>query len=314
MAYNSIIDRTGASALMPEEVSREILQNVENESAVMRLARRLPNMSRTQRRLPVLSALVSAYFIDGDTGKIETSEASWANKYIDAERLAVIVPIPRTVLDDADYDIWAEIRPLIDGAFGKAFDQAVLYGTNAPSSWPSDVVTAATAASNAVTLGAGTDLYDDIMDDGGVLSTIEADGYAVNGHVGALVLKAKLRGLRDDNGQPIFTRSMQAPNQYMLDGELIEFPRTGAVDATSSLLISGDWDQLVWATRTDITYSVHTEGVIQDAAGNIVYNLLQQELVALKAVMRLGWQVPNPINRVQETEASRYPFGILLPT
>jgi len=31
----------------------------------------------------------------------------------------------------------------------------------------------------------------------------------------------------------------------------------------------------------------------------------------LRAVMRLGFALPNPINRMQETEASRFPFAYL---
>ena len=79
------------------------------------------------------------------------------------------------------------------------------------------------------------------------------------------------------------------------------------------LLISGDWTQLVYAMRQDITYKVLDQAVIQDAAGNIVYNLAQQDMVAMRCVMRLGWNVPNPINQIQPTEASRYPFALLLP-
>jgi len=54
-----------------------------------------------------------------------------------------------------------------------------------------------------------------------------------------------------------------------------------------------------------------TEAVLQDAAGNIVYNLAQQDMVALRAVMRLGFALPNPINRMQPTAASRFPFATL---
>lgn len=313
MAYNSQITRTNVEALIPEDVSREIIQGVPTTSAVMQLARRLPNMTTAQRRMPVLSGLITASFVTGDTGLKQTSHAEWANKYINAEELAVIVPIPEAVLMDQDYDVWGEIRPRIIEAMGVAFDQAVLYGTNAPSDWPTDVVAGATAASHTVTAGTGNDLYDDIMGENGTLSKVEADGFGITGHVGAMTMRSKLRGLRDANGVPIFVRTMQAATQYELDGAPMIFPANGAMDPAEALLISGDWSQLVYAMRQDITYKVLTEAVIQDASGNIIYNLAQQDMVALRAVMRLGWQLPNPISRLQPTEASRYPFAVLLP-
>lgn len=313
MAYNSQITRSDAAALIPEEVSREIIQNVPEQSAVMRMARRLPNMTRAQLRMPVLSGLITANFVTGDTGLKQTSEVAWQNKYINAAELAVIVPIPETVLDDVDYDVWGEVRPRIVEAFGKAFDAAVLYGTNKPGDWPDGLVTGATAASQAVTLGAGADIFEDIMGEGGVIAKVEEDGFMVTGHIAALALRAKLRGLRDNQGLPIFVRTVQAATPYELDGVPVDFPKNGAVDAAQSLLVSGDWSQLVYSIRQDVTYKVLTEAVIQDAGGTIQYNLAQQDMVALRVVMRLGWQLPNPINNVNTVEATRYPFGVLLP-
>src|SRR4051794_17739530 len=113
MPYSSIIDRTGADALIPPDISREITQSVPQSSAVMRLARRLPNMPTNQRRFPVLSSLITAYFVTGDSGLKQTTQAAWANKYINANELAVIVPIPENVLDDTNYDVWGEIKPRI---------------------------------------------------------------------------------------------------------------------------------------------------------------------------------------------------------
>jgi len=317
MAYNDSITRTGADALIPEDVSREIIQNVPQYSAVMSLGRRLTNMSRRQRRMPVLASLIIAGFVNGDTGLKDVSSISWENKYIYAEELAVIVPIPEAVLDDADYDIWTEIRPRIEEAFGAKFDAAVLFGTNAPSDWPNGLLPDATTAGNTVTLGTGTDIYDDIMAENGVLAKLEADGFMATGHVAAISMRSKLRGLRDTNGNPIFQRTVQAEAPYELDGGPMWFPPTdptyGAFDATSALMFSGDWRQLVWAIRQDVTYKVSTEATIQDAAGNTVWNMFQQDMVALRCVMRLGWQLPNPLNRFNST-ATRFPFSALLPT
>lgn len=311
-AYNDIIDRTAAGALIPEDVSKEIIQGIPQFSSVMSLGTKAPNMPRNQRRIPVLSTLPTAYFVNGDTGLKQTSDQAWGNKYFDAEELAVIIPIPESVLDDTDYDIWGEVKPRIMEAMGIAFDQAVMFGTNAPASWPTNLLTSATAAGNVVALGTNVDLYDDLLGENGVISLVEQDGYMVNGHVAAMTMRGKYRGLRDANGQPLFKTSMQNAGQYDLDGAPIHFPMNGAIDAASALQFSGDFRQLVYAMRQDITYKILTEAVIQDNTGAIVYNLAQQDMVALRAVMRLAWQVPNPINRLN-SGATRYPFAVLTP-
>jgi HK97 family phage major capsid protein len=312
--YNSIIDRsTDASPLIPEDVSKEIIQGVPQYSAIMSLARKAPNMSRKQRRVPVLSTLPTAYFVDGDTGLKQTTEQAWVNKYFNAEELAVIIPIPEAVLEDVDYDIWGEIKPRIMEAMGIAFDQAVMFGTNAPSSWPTDLLTAATAAGNVVTLGTGVDLYDDLLNENGVISLVEADGFMCTGHIAAMPMRGRYRGLRDAQGQPLFKTSIQDSSRYELDGAPVYFPLNDSMDAAQALQFSGDFKQIVYAMRQDLTYKVLDQAVIQDGAGQIVYNLAQQDMVALRAVMRLAWQIPNPINRIN-TGATRYPIGVLKPT
>lgn len=313
--YDSLTDRSEVSALIPEDASAEILKHAAQSSAVMQLARRLPDMSRKQRRIPVMSALPTAYFVNGDTGLKQTTEAAWENVYLNAEELAVIVPIPDNVLEDADYDIFGEMRPSIVEAVGVAFDQAVMYGINAPTDWPECVVEQCDATGHVIAEGTNGDLYDDLLGEGGVLSLVEEDGYMVNGHVAALSLRAKMRGLRDSDGQPIFksTGEQSTAFRYTLDGEPVAFPTNGAIDASRSLLVSGDWSQLVFAIRKDITYKVLTEAVIQDGSGNIVYNLAQQDMTALRVVFRVGWALPNPINRVNSDAATRLPFAYLEP-
>ena len=313
MPYNSLIDRDDADALIPEEVSREIIKGVVEQSSVMALGKRLSNMPRGQTRMPVLGSLPIGYFVTGDTGLKKTTEIDWSNKYLDAEEIAVIVPISQNVLDDAAYDIWGEVRPLIEEEFGRVFDLAVLFGTNAPASWPTDILAAAVAAGNSVALGVGADMYEDLMDVGGVIAALETDGYFSSGAVAAMTMRARLRGLRDADGGLIFSRNVQEGNRYELDGEPMLFPRNGGFDAAQAHSIHGDWNRLVWTLRKDITYTIATEGIIQDATGAIVYNLFQQDMVALRAVMRLAWQVSNPINRLQEVEAARYPFAALIP-
>lgn len=312
--YNSIIDRSGASALIPEDAAREIIQGVPQQSAVLRLARRLPNMTRAQTRMPVLSGLVSAAFVTGDTGLKQTTNAAWANKYIDAEEIAAIVPIPENVLDDADYDIWGEIRPLIEEAIGAVIDAAILFDVGAPASWPDAVYTQIVAASHTVDHSSmAGDYYDELLGEGGVFAKVEADGYMVNGIAADVSMAAALRGLRTTDGVPIFLPDMRDQARYQLAGQPIEFVRNGSWNAATALMIAGDWTQLVYAIRQDITYKMLDQAVLQDGAGNIVYNLAQQDMVAMRVTMRLGWQVANPINRLNTNSTTRFPFAALVP-
>lgn len=310
MAYNNVISRSDITALIPEDVSSEIIQNVSDESAALSLFRHV-NMSSNQQRMPVLSALPTAYWVSGDTGLKQTTEMQWANKYLFAEELAAIVPIPEAVLDDAGFDVWGEITPRLVEAIGRALDSAIFFGTNKPSSWPSDIVTAATAASNNYTRGTNNAAAGGIAEDiNQVMGLVEGDGYAVSGFVTRTTYKARLRGARDTTGQLLMDLS-QIPNTIW--GEPVKYVMPGLwpTGSGSAELIAGDFSQGIIAVRKDITYKVLDQAVIQDNTGAIIYNLPQQDMVALRVVARFAFQVPNPINYEQQTEASRYPFSVL---
>lgn len=307
---NSIITRNDAEALITEQVLQEIVQGVVEQSAVLSMGRKLPNMTSNKTRMKILDSLPVAYWVDGDNGFKQTTSVAWDNKYINAEEIAVIVPIPEAVLDDADYDIWGEIKPRIVEAFGQKIDAAILFGTNKPSSWRAGLVPSAVTAGNIVT--ATSDLYQDIMGVNGVIAKVEESGYLPTGHMAAVPMRAKLRGLVDANKNPIFKSDMQGATQYALDGNGMYFPMNGAFDPTEAMLISGDFKQLVYAIRQDVTYKILDQATIVDpATKQVVFSLAQQDMVALRVVMRLGWEIPNPINAYAPDESARFPFAVL---
>lgn len=306
-----LIDRTGAESLIPVQESNEIIQGVVSQSAVLTRGKKLANMTSKQYKMPVLDMLPIAYFVNGDTGQKQTTKQAWDKKFITAEEIAVIVPVPEAVLDDSDYDIWGEVKPRIVEAFGQKIDGAILFGADNPSTWRDDVVATATKASAVVTLGEEDSIYDKIMGEEGVISKVEASGFFVNGHMADISMRAKLRGLKDTTGQPIFKSDMQSGTNYYLDGSPMNFPNNGAFDKSKALMISGDFSQLVYAIRQDITFKLFTEGVVQNTDGSIAYNLMQNDMVALRAVMRLGWEIPNPINALQKDKNKRCPFAIM---
>jgi HK97 family phage major capsid protein len=178
------------------------------------------------------------------------------------------------------------------------------------------IVTHATSAANNVAIGTGADMYDDLLGETsagvtGVFGRVEADGYEVSAACAAMGMKSKMRGLRDSNGNPIFNKVPGQGMAYELDGAPCEFPKHGGFPAAADWLICGDFSNAVWAMRKELEFKVMTEGVVNDAAGNIIVNLGQEDCVAIRAIMRIGFALPNPINKLQPTKASRSPFGVL---
>lgn len=306
------ITRENLSGLIPEPVTKEIFQSAIQESAVLRMGRRLPNMTAKTQAMNVLDMLPTAYWVDGDTGFKQTTHQAWDKKKLYAEELAVIVPIPEAVLDDSNYDIWGEVRPRVVEAMGKRIDEAVLFGTNKPSTWRDSIVETATDAETVVT--ATADLYQDIMGPSGVIAKVENCGYIPNGVLSAISMRGHLRGLTAENGRPLFITDMQGASNYALDGMPMNFPLNGSWDEEQALLIVGDFSQLVYSIRQDVTYKILTEAtIVNPTTREVLYALAQQDMVALRVVMRLGWEIPNPVSAYNAQLADFCPFAVLAP-
>ena len=309
---DNFISRENLAGLFPVEIAREIIQGAVENSAVLRMGRRLPDMNSKQLTLNVLDNLPTAYFINGDTGDKKLTTMAWDKKKIVAEEIAVIVPIPEAVLDDSNYDIWGEVRPRILEAFGRVIDGAILFGVNKPDTWRKSLLD--TCVESGATAVRTSDIYADIFGEGGALSLIEDSGFDPNGIMAAVKMKAALRGLRDLNGQPLFKTTLQGGTTYDLEGIRMDFPKNGAFDEKIAHMLLGDFSELVYSIRQDVEFKMFTEGVVQDPqTGDILYNLMQNDMVALRATMRLGWEIPNPINAFNADKETRCPFAAYIP-
>ncbi len=309
----NMISRQNAEALIQEQLINTIQQDAPKQSVFMQLARKLPNMTSRQTRIPVLDMLPMAYWVSGDTGFKQASQQAWDNIYLTAEELAVIVPIPEAVVADSSFDILGEVQPRIMEAIGQRVDSAVIFGVNRPASWRADIITTARQAGNNVAPGSTPNYYDLIMGESGVIAKVEESGRMVTGALSAMGMRAKLRGMKGTDGHPIFKSDMQGSTQYALDGAPMYFPQNGSFDQSIAQLIVGDFSQAVYAIRQDITVKILDQGVIQNPeTKDIVYNLAQQDMIALRVVFRMGWALPNPATRM-DGDRTGCPFAYLEP-
>lgn len=311
MADTVAILREQTEALMSTTEYNEIIQSTVENSIALQAMTRLPNIASSVAEYPIMENYPIAGFVDGDTGLKMTTQMAWKKKKLHVGEIAVIVPIPDNVIADSNYDIWGQVKPRLVEAAGRVIDKAIFFGVDKPDNWRDGILQSAIAAGNTVT--ETTDIYKDVFGVDGVIAKIEEDGYFPDKIISALNMRAKLRDLRDTNNRPLYLEDMKSTTPYTLNGMSMQFPRNGAFDASKASLIVGDFTQAVYAIRQDITFDVFKSGVISDENGKVIYNLMQNDMKAIRMVMRLGWEIFNPLNAINPDETTRFPFAAYVP-
>lgn len=322
MAYNNVIDRATNPAIeLPEEVSRDVIQAATASSVIMNLARTV-RMSSKSYRQPVLDVLPNAYWVNGDTGLKQTTSVEWEAVTLTAEPLAVLVVIPDEFIDDSFVPIWSEVRPLIAQAFGKVIDNAAIWGTNKPASWATSIYASAAAAGNYVEIGQNLGMvansstvnpgstYSDLGVDVAMMGLqLANDGFSLDGFAAIPGFNWRLLGQRDTTGQPIYTPQIGDQRAGLYGVPFVE-QRNGAWNNNVSL-IGGEWDKAIVGVRQDMTFTMHTDAIISDDSGNVVFNAMQQDSKIMRVVGRFGFAVANPVTNQNSTRATRSPFSLL---
>lgn len=321
--YNSLVSRADLS--LPEDKLSEIFSAAVEGSAVLPLARKLRNARSDELKMRVSAELPVAYFVD-EVGKTstfpnstlkQTTAVDYNNTTLYIREIATIVPIPQSVWNDADFDVQGDISNKVRGAISKLVDASILFGTqssDSPDEWPTGIFTGMPAGHKFVYNGNSTDLYGNLAGDLGAMAQVELDGYANTAILGALRLRGMVRGLRADSGTgaPIFSPSARAGEPDILAGVPYFTPRNGGFDGSKALAIVGDWTQLVYSIGDDVRFDLFDTGIIQDGNGAIVYNLLQNDMVALRVTFRMGWALPTPVQNVT-VSGVQYPFAAVTP-
>lgn len=321
--YNSLVSRADLS--LPEDKLSEIFSAAVEASAVLPLSTKLRNARSDELKMRVNAELPIAYFVD-EVGKTstfpnstlkQTTAVDYNDVTLYIREIATIVPIPQAVWNDADFDVQGDISLKVRGAIAKLVDSSILFGTqstNSPDEWPTGIFTGMPAAHKIAYNAASGDLYDNLAGDLGAMAQVELDGYENTAIIGGLRLRGMVRGLRADSGtgMPVFSPSARVGEPDILAGVPYVTPRNGGFDQTSALAITGDWNQLVYSIGEDVKFDLFTDGVIQDGAGAIVYNLLQQDMVALRVTFRMGWALPQPATWVAAS-GTQYPFSAVTP-
>lgn len=271
------------SGSVPEEIAQEIVKDVARGSSILRRSKTV-SMTSDRKKVPVMADGVGAYWV-GEGKRIKTSKPQWIFPELEAKKLAVIIPVTKEKLEDSTFDVFGELKEAIAEAFYTAIDAAALFGTDSP--FETNIVKSATDEGNIVVRGTNADLSLDASD---TMALVEDASLDVNGFAAHYGIKNDLRKLRDANGNALFVPETDQNEFY---SNPIDFSRNGAWDKSKADLIAGDWTKSLVGVRDGIEYEILKEATLQDTLdedGKPI-SLAEQDLIAIKATMRLGYLV-----------------------
>ena len=304
------ITKADALALLARQDINEIIKPATSSSVALASFRQI-RMSAGTARMPVLAALPTAGFVQQYdstanpvvAGKKPTSKVGWTNKELVAEEIAVIVPVHENILADSNFDIWAEVRPLVAQEFGRVLDAAVFFGENKPATWLDPaLVPGAIAAGNEVVEGTGEDLAADFNN---AFGEVEDDGFDVNAAFTGRFLRRELRGLRDDVGQPIYLDALRSDGgTASIYGQDLHYFTRGGWDRDEATALVGDKSAVVLGIREDMQVKLLDQATV----GGI--NLAEQDMVALRFKFRVAFATAFSTAGGSSTD---YPFAVITP-
>lgn len=299
------ITRAEVASLIGEEYGAQVIKAATQGSTAL-AAFPTVSMGTKTRHMPVLATLPTASWVgDVDNTAIKpTSKATWVDKTLVAEEVAVIVPVHENTLDDATEDILAQIADLGGQAIGKALDQAVFFGTNKPASWTSlDILAAAVAAGQTVATVDGVanaaDTWGATMQVAGLIADA---GFDPSVAIAKRSLAFQLANIRNANGDPVLSDAG-------LRGFDTFWSRNGAWEPASATVLVADPSTVRIGVRQDVTVKYLDQASITDGASTI--HLAERDMVALRFKARFAYVLGNPATA--EEGAAAYGVGAVTP-
>lgn len=270
---------------LPVDVSEEILAKVQENSAIMTLARQIALPGRGTS-INVITSDPEAGWV-GETEAKPVSNPELATKVMQAYKLAVIVPFSNEFRRDVAslYDALVERLPR---ALGAKFDATVFGNGTAPGS---NFDTFGSVTAQAI---GGTLTYSGLVAADGDIAT---HGGIMNGVVLAPQGKSILLGATDGSNRPLFINSVAEGAIPMVLGARTLQSKGAYVAGTSPapnvVGYVGDWTQAVYGTVEGVVIDYSSDATIVN--GNTTINLFQQNMFAVRAEIEVGFRADTSV-------------------
>lgn len=261
---------------LPVDVSKEILAKAQENSAVMKLARKIALPGRGVA-INVITSDPEAAWV-GETAAKTVSNPGLATKIMRGYKLAVIVPFSDEFRRDLS-SLYDALVSRLPAALGKKFDNTVFHGAAPGSDF--DTFAAVTAQSLA------TDVYQGLV---AADTDIASHGGITNGYVISAQGKGILLGATDQNKRPLFINSVAEGAIPMILGSKTEYSKAAFKAGTPAVIgYAGDWTQAMYGTVEGIKVSIADQATLKVDEDTEI-NLFQQNMFAVRAEMEVGFR------------------------
>lgn len=268
---------------LPTKVASEIIQNAQEQSAIMQLARRitLPGWGLT---IPVITSDPEAEWVS-ETGVKPVKNPGLDKKVMQAYKLAVIVPFSNEFRRDAA-NLYTELVKRLPLALAQKFDSTCFFGSAPGSNF--DTLASVTAQN----LGAGA--WQALIDADMAIA-------ANNGDLNAFAISPSARGIllgaKDNIGRPLFVNSTAEGTVPVVLGRRTIGTKAAYQAASGNnpavVGFAGDWTKAMYGIVEGIKVDISDQATLttKDASNNTVtINLWQQNMFAVRAEMEVGFR------------------------
>lgn len=290
---------------LPEDVSAEIIQKTQEDSAVMNLARKIALPGRGVA-IPMITGDPEANWVD-ETNAKPVSNPSLSKKTMKPYKLAVIVPFSDEFARDykALYDALVKRIP---GALAKKYDATVFNGTAPGTGF--DVLTSCTAQSIDVNASGVGGFYS-------ALVAADVDIAAHDGELNGFAMSPQARGemlsALDKDGRPIFINNVAEGAIPRLIGQPVYYSRglygagnvstTGVAAKPDTIGFAGDWTQALYGTVEGVKIDISNQATL--TIGTTAVNLWEHNMFAVKAEIEVGFVADtNCFNKIVRTHVA----------
>ena len=291
MASGTATNRTNIE--LPTQVSSEILQKAQEQSAIMTLARKiaLPGWGLT---IPVITSDPEAEWVS-ETGVKPVKNPGLSKKVMQAYKLAVIVPFSEEFRRDTTqlYNALVSRLPL---ALAQKFDATVFHGTAPGSNF--DTLAGVTAQN----LDSEDGTWKALVDADMAIANANAD---LNGFVISPTARGILLSETDNQGRPLFVNSTAEGAVPVILGRRTVSSRAAYKAASGNtpavVGFAGDWTQAMYGIVQGMNVSVSDQATLTVGTGNdqTTINLWQQNMFAVRAEIEVGFRCDtNCFNRL----------------